>query len=267
MKKLLLGSMSLAAMLAGPAIAADMPVKVQAPPPVAYYDWSGAYVGFNIGGVWTEVDRHYPNLPLLGIQPDYKSKGNDAIYGFHAGAQGQWGQWVLGVEAGYSAGFKEMQSTVALLPLPDIGPNNEAYNKITNLFTVGPRLGFAWDRWMIYGTGGYAIATIKGQYANGAGLQQFPSLHGSSWNDGWFAGGGFEYMVHKGALVDVVLGAEYQHFDVRDKSAYCFLASCAAHQLDFSQGAQGDIVRARLTIKTQGWGWAGPWGGPVVAKN
>ncbi len=110
--------------------------------------------------------------------------------------------------------------------------------------------------------------TIKGAYANGAGLQVFSSLHGSSWNDGWFAGGGIEYMVHKGALVDVVLGAEYQHFDVRDKRAYCFLATCAAHQLDFNQGASGDIVRARLTIKTQGWGWAGPWSSaPVVAKN
>jgi hypothetical protein len=32
--------------------------------------------------------------------------------------------------------------------------------------------------------------------------------------------------------------------------------------IDFNQGAQGDIVRARLTIKTQGWGWPGP----VVAK-
>jgi outer membrane immunogenic protein len=137
-------------------------------------------------------------------------------------------------------------------------PDLYAYSKITNLFTVGPRLGFAWDRWMIYGTGGYAIATIKGAYANGAGVQAFPSLHGQSWNDGWFAGGGLEYMVHKGALVDVIFGAEYQHFDVRDKSAYCFLASCAAHQLDFSQSAQGDIVRARLTIKTQGWGWWGP---------
>jgi outer membrane immunogenic protein len=265
MKNLILGS-AIAALMAGPAIAADMPVKVKAPPPVVVYDWSGAYVGFSIGGVWAEIDRHYPNLGLIG-QPaaTYTSKPNDVIYDFHAGFQQQWGSWILGVEAGYSAGFKEIQAQVILPTF--FAPDLYAYSKITNLFTVGPRLGFAWDRWMIYGTGGYAIATIKGAYANGAGVQQFPSLHGSSWNDGWFAGGGFEYMVHKGALVDVILGAEYQHFDVRDKSAYCFLATCAAHQLDFSQGAQGDIVRARLTIKTQGWGWAGPWGAPVVAKN
>jgi outer membrane immunogenic protein len=45
MKKFLLGSVGLAAMLAGPAMAADMPIKAPPPPPVAYYDWSGAYIG------------------------------------------------------------------------------------------------------------------------------------------------------------------------------------------------------------------------------
>jgi outer membrane immunogenic protein len=247
----------------GAALAADMPVKVKAPPPVVYYDWSGAYVGFSIGGVWSEVDRFYP----FGIGGPFHvtSKGDDVIYDFHAGAQGQWGNWVLGIEAGYAAGFKEMRS---IETIPPSANDISAYNKITNLFTVGPRLGFAWDRWMIYGTGGYAIATLKGQYIRtSTGLQISPTFHGQSWNDGWFAGAGFEYMVHKGALVDVVLGAEYQHFDVRSKNAFCVNAGCnPPEDDDFSHSARGDIVRARLTIKTQGWGWAGP-APAVVAKN
>ena len=48
MKKLLLGSVGLAAMLAGPAMAADMRVAPAAPPPVVYYDWSGAYARLTI---------------------------------------------------------------------------------------------------------------------------------------------------------------------------------------------------------------------------
>ena len=39
-------------------------------------------------------------------------------------------------------------------------------------------------------------------------------LNGASRNNGWYAGGGFDYMVHKGPLVDVILGLEYQHYDV-----------------------------------------------------
>jgi outer membrane immunogenic protein len=253
MKKLFIGSMALAAVIAGPAMAADMPVKVKAPPPPAYYDWSGAYVGFNVGGTWYDVERTYPNI-LGGVS--FKSSDSDGIYGFHAGAQGQWGNWVLGIEAAYSACFRECQSTVTLIPLaaPAVGAGLEAFNKITNLFTVGPRLGYAWDRWMIYGTGGYATATVKGQYLlGGVQLAAANAFSGQSWNDGWFAGGGFEYMVHKGALVDVVLGVEYQHYDLRSKSAF---TSAVVPLLNFDQDAVGDLVRARLTIKTQGFGWA-----------
>ena len=67
MKKFLLGSVALAAMFAGPAMAADMRVPAP-PPPVVYYDWSGAYVGFNAGGVWYDVDRqfHAPFAPGFG---------------------------------------------------------------------------------------------------------------------------------------------------------------------------------------------------------
>ena len=60
-----------------------------------------------------------------------------------------------------SAGFREMQGSVAL-PTPPFAADTSAYNKITNLFTVGPRLGYAFDRWMIYGTGGYASAEHQG---------------------------------------------------------------------------------------------------------
>ena len=33
-------------------------------------------------------------------------------------------------------------------------------------------------------------------------------------------------MVHKGALVDVLLGLEYQHFDVGSHNAFCFNPGC-----------------------------------------
>ena len=85
---------------------------------------------------------------------------------------------------------------------------------------------------------------------------QLTRLNGQSRNNGWYAGGGFDYMVHKGPLVDVLLGVEYQHFDVGSKNAFCFNPGCnAATGWDYDLGAKGDIVRARLTIKTQGFGF------------
>jgi hypothetical protein len=64
-------------------------------------------------------------------------------------------------------------------------------------------------------------------------------------------------MVHKGPLVDVVLGLEYQHYDVNGQDACsnaapnCSLNTSAAYDLS----SKGDLVRARLTIKTAGYGW------------
>src|SRR3954468_2779259 len=164
MKKFLLGSVGLAAMLAGPAMAADMPIKAPPPPRVAYYNWSGAYIGFNAGGVWNDIDGTF----AVGgrVNPNFGTSDSDGILGFHAGAQWQWGAWVLGAEAALSGCFKECLSESGVLPTPAFNPNLFMQHKMTNLFTVGPRLGYAWDRWMIFASGGYASADLKGAYCN-----------------------------------------------------------------------------------------------------
>jgi outer membrane immunogenic protein len=264
MKKFLLGSVGLAAMIAGPAMAADMRMPAP-PPPVVYYDWSGAYIGFNAGGVWYNEARTFPsNLGVGGFGPgnqgNFNTSDSDGIFGFHAGAQWQWGAWVLGAEAALSGCFRECRSTTGTLTGPPLfTPNTFAEQKITNLFTVGPRLGYAWDRVMIYATGGYASADLKGTYCSqvtGICGPAFSGQNGASRNNGWYAGGGFDYMVHKGALVDVLLGLEYQHFDVGSHTAFCINPACNVPTgADYELGAKGDIVRARLTIKTQGYGF------------
>jgi outer membrane immunogenic protein len=268
MKKFLLGSVALAAMLAGPAMAAELPYKAPPPPPPpAYYDWSGAYLGFNIGGTWSTVNQNFPNPTLLGgtgpgNTADFSTSPTDGIFGFHAGAQWQWGAWVLGVEAALSGCFDECRALSGIVPPPGIAPNTFFEHKITNLFTVGPRLGYAWDRWMIFATGGWASANLKSAACNAVtGLCDGTRFNGASRNNnGWYAGGGFDYMVYKGPLADVILGVEYQHYDVRGQQAFCFNPGCnVANGFDYDLSAKGDIVRARLTIKTQGYGylWSG----------
>src|SRR5262245_56298698 len=84
MNYLAFGSAALAAMMAAPAIAADMPVRAPAPV-VAYYDWSGAYAGFNVGGAWYDVTHHFTTPGA--VTPDVTTSDSDGIFGFHAGAQ------------------------------------------------------------------------------------------------------------------------------------------------------------------------------------
>jgi outer membrane immunogenic protein len=262
MKALLFASAALAAMIVAPARAADIPIAA-APAPATSYDWSGAYVGFNAGGTWNASHRHFPTpgaggFGVAGVDPDFETDDGDGIFGFHAGAQWQWGAWVVGVEAALSGCVHECRSTSGLRPVAlGAPPNSFGEHKITNAFTAGPRLGYAFDRWMIFATGGWASADLKGTHCStitnlcGAAIT---NLNGASRNSGWYAGGGLDVMVHKGALVDVILGAEYQHYDVRPERAFCLAQACAAPTgADFDLSAKGDIVRARLTVKTQGY--------------
>jgi outer membrane immunogenic protein len=269
MKKLLLGSAALAAMVAGSALAAELPVKAPPPPPPAYYDWSGAYLGFNIGSTWYDVDRTFlvGPTPAFPGNPNFTTSDSDGIFGFHAGAQWQWGAWVLGAEAALSGCFHECRSVSGTLPVnAGFVPNSFGEHKITNLFTAGGRLGYAWDRFMIFGSGGWASADLKGAYCNSlTGTCDGPGsfANGASRNNnGWYAGGGFDWMVYRGVLADMILGVEYQHFDVGGENAFCFNPGCNPVNLnDYNLSAKGDIVRARLTIKTQGYGFL--WGGPA----
>jgi outer membrane immunogenic protein len=277
MNKFVFVCVAVVTMTTGRALGADIPVKAppvpKAPPVLAAYDWSGAYIGFNIGGAWSDPQRFYPNLPEVGIPPTtFISHGSDGIYGLHGGVQKQWGQWVLGVEVAYDATFNGMKSSVSVSP-PEPFTHLASTTKVTRLLTIGPRVGFAWDRFMAYGTGGYAAARLEGSYSCAdTGVPVLPgpgacsaifgpvvrnlNFGGNTWNNGWFAGAGIEFMAYRTALADIILGVEYQHFDVDLKQAFvCDVAHCGpTHHQDFLQSASGDIVRARLTFKTRGWG-------------
>jgi outer membrane immunogenic protein len=275
MFKLSMGTIALtAAIMSAPALAADMPVKARPVVVDPTYDWSGFYVGIGTGGVWTKDQRFMPDLPLVGVPPTtFVARASDWIYNIHAGVQGQWGRWVIGLEGAYNGSEKQMRANVSVSP-PEPFTTLSATFLINDLVTIGPKVGYTWDRLMVFGTGGYAGAAIDGKYTcTGTNQFVFPGiapcvanifgpvlaslpLSGKTWNNGWFAGVGFDYVAFTGTLVDLLVGAEYQHFDLERKQAVsCAAGFCAGvpHQ-GYLHDANGDIVRVRLTLKTHGWG-------------
>src|SRR5689334_5541164 len=109
MNKLLTGFVALAALAAGPAIAADIPVKApvtKAPPPSAF-NWTGFYTGVFVGGAWADrnVTTRDPCLVTTtcttvgnynGVPPISYDLKSSVIAGYTSGYNWQNGQWVFG---------------------------------------------------------------------------------------------------------------------------------------------------------------------------
>jgi opacity protein-like surface antigen len=268
MKKLLLTSAALAALSFGgnAALAADMPVKAK--PVVILCDWNGFYIGVSWGWACADVDRRFDLLGPGGVVSDFNTKGDNWIYDLHIGVQGQWGNFVGGIEANWSLTNKGLKG-ITNLPEPPFIADLAGVHRVSEIYQAGIRLGWAWDCWLFYVSGGWALAQIDHGYKEqSTGEFTFLNFSGVTHNEGWYVGIGGEYVLHRGTVVDVVSGFEYQHFEFDEERAFCVNSSAGCTPLnvnDYHVKADVDVFRARLSIKTKGWSiWNEP---AVVAKN
>src|SRR5262245_17844319 len=101
MRKWIFAGVALVA-LAGAATAADLPVKIQAPPPAPVWTWSGCYMGLNAGYGWGRNHvKDASETSAVGTvfaftDFDFNTKG--AFGGGQFGCNWQTSAVVLGVE-------------------------------------------------------------------------------------------------------------------------------------------------------------------------
>jgi outer membrane immunogenic protein len=205
MKRILIaGALVLAA--GGQALAADLP-QPGPPPPATYYKapvpvftWTGIYVGIN--GGYAFGDSNWTD-PVLGPTGSFSTDG--FLVGGTIGGNYQWGQFVLGIEA--DGDWQNLNGTTF---------NNCPGGCTTQsdwLATVRGRAGYAFDRFLVYGTGGVAFGDLQAA----AGVLPFSS----STQTGWTAGGGVEF-----AFTPNLTGkVEYLYVDLGSQS--CAVANCA----------------------------------------
>ncbi|KAB1080432.1 outer membrane protein [Methylobacterium soli] len=217
MKKLLLASTVLAGMTAV-ASAADLPRRAAPPPvfaPVPVFTWTGFYAGFNAGyGFGTQDDRAPTVIgvpagptaasslfvtgagaPAAGVVAFSNRNNND---GFVGGGQIGYNYQltpgsgvVIGIEADAQyADFGRNRNRFAATPGLNAGSlvfNPNGLSSLDYFGTVRGRLGYAFDRTLVYGTGGFA-------YGSGGGRQfGLPNSSTDNFQTGWAAGGGIEY--------------------------------------------------------------------------
>src|SRR4051794_6011807 len=83
-----------------PATAADLVAKARPVVATAAPSWSGVYFGGQAGYSWANAS--YTHINTSGFAESMSFHPTSAIGGAHAGLQGQWGSWVLGVEGTFN---------------------------------------------------------------------------------------------------------------------------------------------------------------------
>lgn len=200
-------------------------------------DWSGLYLGANVGGAWGEADEFYPfgagGTPIA-IDVD------GAVYGGHAGYQLQRDSMVVGFEVSFGDTTAEGAGSVAptFVSCRD-GVVVCRVTDVESLTMAGARLGFASEQWLFTATGGFAGADISSDAVIVAtGLSSVPD---SVWHNGWYAGAGVEYAM----TPDWSLGFEYLHVDLGEQRHGDVYAAGNRRDIEFDM----DVVRARLSFK------------------
>jgi outer membrane immunogenic protein len=164
------------------AIAADLPLPGPAPAAPATYSpyvepvfsWTGFYLGIN-GGYAFGTSNWYDSGLGAGTG-DFSASG--FLIGGTVGANYQWGAIVYGVEA--DGDWSNLDGTVGAACTFVA----TCETKGDWLATVRGRMGYAWDRLLVYTTAGAAFGNVQ------AGLQG--GALSSSTRIGWTAGVGVE---------------------------------------------------------------------------
>jgi len=211
--------------------------------PAIAFNWSGVYFGGHVGAGWADVDlKESLFVTAPGITPLRQSYSTDGwLAGVHLGAMKQFGALVAGVELNVS-GADISGSTNGCFG----GPAALSCESKVNWLTTGlSRLGFAWDRWLVYGTVGYALAgvdhSIKAAIAPGVSFEfdKQDVAHGIAF------GGGLEYAVGR----DFALGVQYLHANLEARNEGLLFGGVITNgrrDLDL------DIVTARFSYRFGG---------------
>ncbi|HEY6258170.1 MAG TPA: outer membrane beta-barrel protein [Xanthobacteraceae bacterium] len=251
MKKLLLTTTTLLMVVSGSAMAADLsrpppaaPVYTKAPMMAPLFTWTGCYVGGNGGGVWarktltTASAVSVNGVPFATGASEGSLDINGGVAGGQVGCNYQMGTWVIGAQGDFdwSSAKSSVTDTV-------FGTSDSV--KIKSLASVTGRVGYAWDRFLLYAKGGGAWETD-----DYSATSAFTSLTVSDTRTGWTVGGGGEY-----AFTDWLTGfVEYDYYDFGTKTeTFAGTLGPIVGTVAVSVKETKSVAKAGLNFKFGGW--------------
>jgi outer membrane immunogenic protein len=256
MKKFLLAATAITS-ISGSAFAADLavrPAPVYRPAPVGLglFSWTGCFVGGNGGGIWAKSEW---NDPLFGTFGNSTASGG--LGGLQVGCNYQAGNWVFGVQGDYDWASATTDSTNVILT-NTFGPTFTDHTEVKSIASVTGRVGYAWDRFLLYAKGGGAwLRTDHTLRVNGVDVA---TTSDNNSRGGWTAGVGGEY-----AFTNWLTGFvewDYYKFDNNNNSTalVCTAPACGGAVFvanpNFKETV--NVVKVGLNLK---WGPGFAFGG------
>ena len=177
-----------------PPAPAPAPVAPVAYAPAAVYDWTGFYLGGQIGAGYSSSSW---SDPFTGGTNTFNS-GAGFIGGGQIGANVQFNALVLGVEGDFT-----WTSLLRGSGSDSAGDTINTSPQWTS--TVTGRIGAAFDRLLIYGKGGLALAEDNSSLTDTFGNASNTSFL----RTGWTAGAGLEYALTRNWSAKI----EYDYLD------------------------------------------------------
>jgi outer membrane immunogenic protein len=185
MKHSVIGIAAIASLLTTSALAADMPAPVytKAPIiPVVVYDWTGFYIGGNVGYSWGD----WNSTSLNGVPFPVGTSFNPHVDGWIGGGQAGYNwqvnrSWVLGLEADIQAtGERASNSNIATTLIPfstdfhfSLTQASASDWKFPWFATFRGRVGVLVDpQTLLYATGGLAVGEFQFSSATMTTLQR-----------------------------------------------------------------------------------------------
>jgi outer membrane immunogenic protein len=228
--KRILGGMVVAAALSGSAFAADLPPRTYAKAPAVapVTNWSGLYVGGNLGYGWGSGNTDFSFLPSpaeFGLNnTTLGARSSGVIGGAQLGYNWQIGSVVTGVEADIQgSGIKGSARAPAIPTIVLLESSLSSEHKLSWFGTVRGRLGVTvTPELLLYGTGGLAYGRVDASAnwfepfeVGGLHFQQQAPASVSKTKIGWTAGAGAEWMFARNWSAKL----EYLYVDLGSESA------------------------------------------------
>jgi outer membrane immunogenic protein len=262
MKSLALSAVALLGLTAM-ASAADLPRRAMAPMApimtVPVFTWTGFYVGVHAGYAFGDADirtsgnaaNTIANVNALARPPSLSFDQDGFIGGAQIGYNMQFGMFVAGVEADISyTDLSARQSYFSPTPFNNnpAGLRSTFSQDLEYLGTVRARLGVAFDRALVYVTGGLAYGDVsyRADFFNPAGGLQFTGSK-SSVETGYTIGAGVEYAFTN----NLTLKAEYLYYDLGSRNVLVNATPTGGGSNSYTSRfeTEGHIARVGLNYK------------------